>query len=329
MRILKKLFFSIFLAGLAIFLLVIIYSSFINIYTTKDFGEAGLLVLSIIALFFILAIFKESLTELKEAKNTLKCANSNSVLIGRKEIADSLDQFQQIEDFQHHYSKADIEFLKSLLLPIKAKMITGLQNYKSKNHFPLSKYQYNYVDKCIQYSQENDVYWSLKNLKEFFSIGTSEQILCSDNELIAGVILISNIIYLCDARLSKIDEAEERQQSANGSELVKKAITDESALDLLQHELSLWHMCNTNFTLKEYFKLSDGESDFLQKTVRNAFHAIVESRKGGTNTQSSMRQPAEKTPCFFSALGAPSRLAQLNYKKKVKVKIHEKRENRA
>ena len=234
-------------------------------------------------------------------KNIMRTKKSN--LVKRQQITNMLRQFN--DDLEVNCSKSDIDFIKSMLLHIKAKLIQGLQNYDVPNDVKYDEYQYKYSDSCIQSIRNNDLKWALKWFTEIYDCNFPFHTYCNYSELIVSTLLISNIIGLCDSLLSKMDKP--ALTASSGKNLIQDVMSGIRRLSDLDSEIESWHSCFPELSFKTYFGLTDDESTYVGKCVFEAFRAIVACRKNGLSMKAYMEKIQEEISCFFSALGTPCR----------------------
>ena len=248
-------------------------------------------------------------------------------LVSRNEIANMLKQYQSDEISEAKISRTDIDFIKSLLLPVKAKMIQGLQTYDVKRHIEYDEYQYKAADGCIKSICDDDLKWALKWFTSIYDCRYFSLTYCSYSELVVGVLLISNMIRLSDRLLAEMDKSALVASASPEKNLIQNAVSDMSCINDLDHKIAFWHNYCSEFSLKEYFGLTDSEDVYVRKSLMEAFRAIVVCRKNNLSIEAYVEKIQEKISCFFSALGAPSRLFREGYETKRRLNLHETSKN--
>lgn len=240
-------------------------------------------------------------------------------LVSRSEIANMLKQYQRNEISPTKLSKADLEFIKTLLLPVKARLIKGLQDYSGGRNIDFDEYQFDYADKCIQSIREGDLHWALNWLTSIYKCGSPFQTYCNYSELIVNLLLVSNLIEMCDRMLEKMTEIEKWSNSKEG--LIQEAVSDVRQLDDLESRLEFWHEYRHNESLMEYLGLTDEENNFIQKSLCEAIRAVVACRKNNVSINDYAERIQDKISCFFPALGAPGRRAGTDSNTRIRGKI--------
>lgn len=258
--------------------------------------------LTLIGLIFFLIDFHDELKKYNEKRDNKMKEN----MILRSDIANMLKQYECEESWKKEFTKSDLEFIKQLLLPVKATLIKGLQNYNVKRNLTLNEYAYGYADRCIQNVRDGDLYWALEYLTSFFDIASIFITYCSYSELIVGTLLVSNILGLCDKRLTEIIKTEQQISLPHGKHFIKKCVSDGQCIDNLEYELrQAGYDFYSTSSFKDYFDLTDEEYNFIRKSMLESFRAIIACRRNDVSIKHYEENIQDKISCFFSALGAP------------------------
>lgn len=207
-------------------------------------------------------------------------------LVKRKEIADMLKQFSSGESYEKVSSKADIDFIKSVLLPVKAKLIKGKQDFETRDHMNLKQFQTSDVTSCMRGIQRNDLEWAYNWLQNFFDYDfAGDNCCCNYNELYTGILLINKLLELCDSKLLEMEKAEVYPHGY-GSYLLDKAEKGSITPQSLFGEWENWHKQHSYFSPQDYFHLSDGEAAFFSESILSIFYVIIYCRKHQENIRS-------------------------------------------
>ncbi len=244
-------------------------------------------------------------------------------LIIRSEVANILRQFNEKEDYSKKYSQADLECIKSLLLPVKATLIKGIQDYKLNRHLKLNKYQMNHAETCLQYLQRGDLDPAYNYLQQFFDETIYYQEFCGYSELIAGILLIDGFLEICNSRLKIISEIQENSWESHGLKYIVALPNGITPAYAIYREIENWRTKSVFVSLHDYFELTDSEKQLLYNSIYDSLKTIITNRNSNKNTALLPSEKADRNPCFFSALGASSQKIPKDSKKKVKVKPYE------
>jgi hypothetical protein len=295
-------------------------------YLSKVLSEMDKIGLIAQGIFLLMSIVMFSISFHDEISDYCKERGKNMSkdnLISRSKIANMLKQYQRNERSGAKLSTADIEFIKTLLLPVKAELIKGLQGYNVKRNIEYNEYQYDYADKCIQCIRDSNLEWALKWFICIYDCSYPFRTYCGYSELIVGMLLVSNIIGLCDKMLAEIDKSRQLTASISEKSLIQEAISDARCLNDLDYKIDRWRRYYSEISFQEYFSLTDSEYVFIHKSLLEAFRAIVACRKNGLSMETYVEKIEDNISCFFSALGAPGRPSENNFEKKRRMNFHE------
>lgn len=313
MRIIKKFPVSfVFVLIVAVQLFLLIY----QITAASNNSEDSIVFIVISAFWFVYCtamlfhVLSEELEDYKKegVKMFRKSTGKESGLVKQNEIANMLKQYRRKEIWPTKPSKADLEFIKTLLLPVKARLIQGLQDYQGECKIKFDEYQFDYADKCIQSIRDGDLCRALNWLTSIFKPDSPFRTYLNYSELIVNLLLVSNLIEMCDQMLEKMAVIEKWSDSKEG--LIQEAISDVRQLDDLVSRMEFWHEYRHTESLMEYLGLTDEENDFIQKSLYEAVRTVVACRKNNVSIKDYAERIQDKISCFFSALGAPGRCAE-------------------
>lgn len=248
-----------------------------------------------------------------------KSKEKETGLVKQSEIVNMLKQYRRNEIWPTKLSKADLEFIKTLLLPVKARLIQGLQDYQGGCRIEFDEYQFDYADKCIQSIRDGDFCRALNWLTSIFKPDSPFRTYCNYSELIVNLLLVSNLIEMCDQMLEKMIETEKCSNSKEG--LIQEAVSDVRQLDDLASRLEFWHEYRHTESLMEYLGLTDEENDFIHKSLYEAIRAVVACRKSNVSIKDYAERIQDRISCFFSALGAPGRCVETDFNTRTRGKM--------
>lgn len=218
--------------------------------------------------------------------------NRKSYKVLRVEIVNSLKQYDCTTVTE--ITLSDIEFIKSVLLPIKAKLSAGLQDNIRQNHNQINNYQFGYADRCMQEIRECEVSIAYRYLEDFFDIKYSCKV-CNYSELVVGVILTNNILLLCDVVRREFEEKYNFMQSL----LDRRSFVDEVVKEIksttdLDGRFEFWLSYGHKIPFTEYIGLTVEEEKYWNDSIKDTFLIIANSRKKGVSIDSYLESYCNK-----------------------------------
>lgn len=205
-------------------------------------------------------------------------------VVSRHQLADDLKQFAEKEHFDKTYSLADLDFMKTTLLPIKAKLIQGTQLYNRKDTNYITDNIFDCANLCLECLQHGHLGSAYEQFMCFFDFGIHD--VCSYSELAIGVLLVNSILDACNYRIEEYSNLLKKSQFSEGKEALECAVTETEskfAFDTLESELR-WYSKHPDIgSFQLYFGLSDKEYKFIHNSCLKAFKVIVDSRRKGVD----------------------------------------------
>jgi hypothetical protein len=210
-------------------------------------------------------------------------------LVMREEISNMLKQFDYDAKDGFPLSQADIDFMKTILLPIKAKLTVGLQDSAYKDDLHLNKYQLDYSGDCVKYLRKSNISWAYRELQHFFGTEVYDHDCCCYAEIIIGIILITNTLLLCDLMLEKLNSEQKQAQVWYSTSFLKKLSQGTKTVEDFADEVKFWIKYHSEIPLTIYLGFTYDEKAYFKNALFEALKNIISSRKNKTSIETYLK----------------------------------------